>query len=144
MVATALFVNAVAEGLRDKLGIIDSVAGVDSLVLRFDPGKVSPEGARNLLNDDLSAVSVTGRPVSERMTIPVCYGGAHGPDFDNLCTQLGVSPDSLIELHSAQIYRVLTIGFAPGVKTNGVGACGLNRRFGVRPINAQPPGEASG
>lgn len=114
MVATALFVNAVAEGLRDKTGVLDSVAGVDSLVLRFDPETLSPDAAHDLVSEGLSAETFVAPPISKRIVIPVCYGGAYGPDFDKLCAQLDMPPDALIEKHSSQTYRVLTIGFAPG------------------------------
>lgn len=114
MLKTALRVNAVADKLRTRPGVLDSVAGIDSLVMRYDPARLSPEAAKRCVHEYLSAPAQEKSPPPDRIVIPVCYGGAHGPDFDQLSTQLSLSRDALIKTHSAHIYRVLTIGFAPG------------------------------
>jgi inhibitor of KinA len=46
--------------------------------------------------------------------IPVCYGGAFGPDLAELAGLHNLSPQEVISLHTAPVYEVYMIGFVPG------------------------------
>lgn len=46
--------------------------------------------------------------------IPVCYGGAFGPDLDNVAALHGLTPAEVIRRHSSPRYRVQFLGFLPG------------------------------
>ncbi len=46
--------------------------------------------------------------------IPVCYGGASGPDLDAVARLHGLTPDEVIRRHCAPRYRVQFLGFLPG------------------------------
>ena len=46
--------------------------------------------------------------------IPVCYGGAFGPDLDEVATRAGLSADAVIALHTGAVLLVQAVGFAPG------------------------------
>ncbi|MDR6878476.1 5-oxoprolinase subunit PxpB [Bacillus sp. 3255] len=48
------------------------------------------------------------------MEIPVCYGGEFGPDLDEVAAYHHVTAETIIQLHTAHIYPVYMIGFAPG------------------------------
>jgi inhibitor of KinA len=48
------------------------------------------------------------------MEIPVCYGGAFGPDIEEVANHGGVTTEEVVELHSSAIYDVHAIGFTPG------------------------------
>nr|WP_295970266.1 5-oxoprolinase subunit PxpB [uncultured Bacillus sp.] len=52
----------------------------------------------------------------ERQTIqiPVCYGGAYGPDLEFVAVTNHLSLDEVIQVHSSGDYTVHMIGFAPG------------------------------
>lgn len=114
-VDSGLFANAVARALRDKKGVDDAVAGIDTIAMRFDPARIDVEEAYAMLLDAASNTPRnTRRAVAKTIDIPVCYGGEYGPDFDALCTQLKLTPEALITLHSGAAYRVITLGFAPG------------------------------
>ena len=71
---------------------------------------------------DRIAEELTGRlgvlepaPSSGRVrTIPVAYGGRHGPDLDATAELLGMSAGTLAARHAATEVRVLFCGFAPG------------------------------
>jgi KipI family sensor histidine kinase inhibitor len=47
-------------------------------------------------------------------TIPVVYGGEHGPDLGRVADVAGVTQDELVERHASLELRVLFCGFAPG------------------------------
>ena len=113
-VAAALFANAAADRLRPSNGVIDCVAGVDSLVLRFDPSALSPADAKALLAGAIAETPAAVKRAATTIDIPLLYGGEAGPDFDDLCERLSLTPEQLVERHSSQTYCVLTIGFAPG------------------------------
>lgn len=46
--------------------------------------------------------------------IPVCYGGAFGPDIDEVATRAGLRSEEVIALHSGATLLVQAVGFAPG------------------------------
>ncbi len=114
-VDSGLFANAVARALRSNDGVDDAVAGIDSVAMRFDPAHLGVDDAREMLLDATNNTPRnTARAKSKTIDIPICYGGEYGPDFDALCTQLKITADALIKLHSTAPYRVITLGFAPG------------------------------
>ena len=55
-----------------------------------------------------------GAPPARTVEIPVCYGGEFGPDLEFVAQYNGLSEEDVIRLHSAPLYRVHMIGFAPG------------------------------
>lgn len=113
-VALALYVNQVADSLRAHKGVADCVAGIDSIALRFDPAALSAEDAKTLLSSAMATTPADVTQTEQLIDVPVLYGGEAGPDADDLCTLLSLTPEALVRLHSEQTYRVLTIGFAPG------------------------------
>lgn len=114
-VALALYANAVADGLRTENGVIDSVAGIDSIAIRFNPCTMDAESSRDLLARAIRKARFKKTPAPvKKIEIPVCYGGAHGPDSDALCEKNELTFKELTEAHASTTYRVLMLGFAPG------------------------------
>jgi KipI family sensor histidine kinase inhibitor len=52
----------------------------------------------------------TGRTVE----VPVVYGGADGPDLEDLAQRVGTSVQDVVERHASVEYRVFMLGFLPG------------------------------
>ena len=52
--------------------------------------------------------------VERRVVIPVCYGGAEGPDLAAIGAAHGLTADEVVALHSGAEYFVSAVGFAPG------------------------------
>ncbi len=75
----------------------------------------------------------TPMPVSVPIHIPLCYGGAFGPDLDDVARRLDTTPAEIIQLHSTAIYHVYLIGFTPGFAYLG----GMPERLAV-PRKAMP------
>jgi len=114
-VACGLFANAIADAIRAAPGITDAVAGIDSITIRFDPAATNSDSAKRILSEAIDQTPTRQQAAaSTSIDIPVCYGGAHGPDFDDLCTRNSLTPKELIAAHSSQSYCVITLGFAPG------------------------------
>jgi KipI family sensor histidine kinase inhibitor len=81
----------------------------------FDGMRVDPDDVRGWLEaqcrDDTE--SMIAQP-SRLVEIPVRYGGSFGDDIIGAAAELGLAPTELIARHSAPLYTVAMIGFAPG------------------------------
>jgi len=54
------------------------------------------------------------------IVIPVAYGGAHGPDLDDVARTCSCRPEDVIAWHAARTYRVFMVGFMPGFGYLGI------------------------
>ncbi len=109
-------VHAVAARLRRRKPswLRDLVPAYASLGVFFDPAADS-ERVREQLEALLAADGDDAAEYTPRtIDIPVIYGGDHGPDLVDSAAELGLSPTQLIQRHSAAVYTVAMIGFAPG------------------------------
>ena len=119
--AIAAFVARLAA--RPFVGLRECVPAFTTLTVYYDPWLASETGRypqpyarvaaqlRALLADMPAAVATEETEVVE---IPVCYGGAFGPDLDLVAQHSGLSSREVVELHTAPIYLIHLIGFAPG------------------------------
>lgn len=53
-------------------------------------------------------------PPARLVTIPVRYGGADGPDLDDVARLTGLPAGEVIARHAAATYSVRFLGFTPG------------------------------
>jgi inhibitor of KinA len=126
----ALALDRVLEALR-KLeaanlpGTIELTSAYTTIAVFFDPVRVleagAPENAvhewlgdriRAAMTDNIDPAVAATEP--RLVHIPVCYGGKHGPDLDDVARHTGFSPEEVARRHSAGEYRVHCIGFSPG------------------------------
>lgn len=119
--------EALASHLRERGSWLEVVAGIDSVVVRFDTAEFDAEVAA----EQIEALVADGVPPLrasiELLEIPVVYGGDYGPDLDELCSKLGLSNDEFVRLHTGSEYRVDMLGFTPGFAFVG----GLDERLNV-------------
>ncbi len=125
--------QAIAAHLRSTGNWIEVVAGIDSVVVRFDAASEDAQAARSRLEDALKAEIRPLEESQELIEIPVVYGGEYGPDLEELCETTGMTRDEFIALHTGGDYRVEMIGFTPGFVFIG----GLDERLLV-PRREQP------
>lgn len=62
----------------------------------------------------LASLSVPTCAESTAIEIAVCYGGEYGEDLDAVAAHARLDRDEIIARHTAPIYRVAMLGFAPG------------------------------
>ena len=122
-VATA---QRLAEDLRQSGDWIEAVAGVDSVVVRFDIASVQRADAEKRLMEASKLISEPPELSQVIVEIPIVYGGESGPDFDFVCDKLGLTGRELINLHSGE-YTVDMLGFTPGFAYIG----GLDERLKI-------------
>jgi KipI family sensor histidine kinase inhibitor len=95
-------------------GVSEFAPGYRSLLVVFDPLKLSPPELKARITEIASRPGSGGLPPAKLLTVPVFYGGEYGPDLEGVAGHLGISTDEVIRLHAATIYRVYMIGFTPG------------------------------
>ena len=92
-------------------GLIETTPGFSTLLLEFDPAlRPSPNSLASLL-DRLPLPALSAPPPQRVVEVPVHYDG---PDLDRVAAQCGLSPQEVVTLHSAPVYRVQILGFSPG------------------------------
>jgi KipI family sensor histidine kinase inhibitor len=99
-------------GRGDLPGLLGLVPSYAALAVHFDP-LVWDHAA---LARELGRLEAApGDPVPPRtVVIPVRYGGASGPDLGEVAAHCGLSEAEVVARHSAPLYRVHFLGFAPG------------------------------
>jgi inhibitor of KinA len=81
--------------------------------VHFDPLRTDVEAVIR----DLEAAAERAAPLEDtarELTIPVCYGGAHGPDLEAVARFARCPAAAVIATHASCIYRVYMLGFVPG------------------------------
>jgi len=106
--------QALADHLRESGQWLECVAGIASCVARFDLATISPADAGERMLSALRTVPAALEAGKDVVEVPVCYGGDHGPDLDDVCALLGMDRDTFIERHTGEAYRVDMLGFTPG------------------------------
>lgn len=103
-------------------GVTDIVPAFCSIALHYDPAAVGVNGDGRAPYDALVEQLQTllsdaegPRPAESRLfEIPVVYGGAFGEDLAALAQSRDLTPEQAGRIHSAQVYSVYMMGFAPG------------------------------
>lgn len=102
-----------AEKMRRHAEIEEAVSAIRSVTVQFNPLMTSVEQVCDWMAEAIGHAAETAQQ-SERLVIPVRYGGEDGPDLDMVAQSAGLSADELISLHTHKDYPVEMIGFTPG------------------------------
>ncbi len=99
---------------RPPAGVTELVPAYRSLLVIYDPLRTDPQQL-------MTAFTALGRqvrrmdiPAPKTVDIPVCYSDEFGPDIDFVARHNKISVDDVIRQHTAPVYRIYMIGFAPG------------------------------
>jgi KipI family sensor histidine kinase inhibitor len=100
---------------RAPPGIFDAVPGARTLLLLFNPRRMSSE---RIAEEARRGSREEGSPLARRRTveIPVFYdpGAQTGPDLEDLARGAGLTAEAFARRHAAGEYRVAFLGFARG------------------------------
>jgi inhibitor of KinA len=115
-------VHRLAALLRDERlpGVHDLVPAYATLTVHYDPiawaGR--PSAPHEALKSEILRLWRRARtaafPAPRQVEIPVCYGGAFGPDLAEVASLCALTEAEVIARHVAAEYRVYMIGFSPG------------------------------
>ena len=103
--------RALAE--RPFAGFIESVATHRSLLVCFDPSRVSFAEAANALTE-LEAHAVIHDDPKALHEVGVRYGGEEGPDLEAVARRAGLTAAEVVALHTGGEYVAFMLGFLPG------------------------------
>lgn len=95
-------------------GILNLHPAYASVLIDFDPRRLRYEGVEAIVQQRLEATGADSVPETRTIEIPVCYGGAFGPDLEDVARHTGLTPARVVELHASAEYRVYFLGFSPG------------------------------
>ena len=114
-------VNArvVAAGRGDRsgsgsAGVRDVVPTFRSVAIYFDPLRTDFDRLIERLERAAADARRRSTIAREPIRIPVCYGGAFGPDLAEVARYAGMTEGEVIARHAAPVYRVFMLGFVPG------------------------------
>ncbi len=80
----------------------------------YDPLRTGFERLREEILRLHQAADPSLVPQPRTLSVPVVYGGEHGPDLEWVAGFHKISPEQVIALHTGTTYRVYLIGFMPG------------------------------
>lgn len=108
-------VVALAQAICDAAvpGVRDVVPGFASVGVHVDPLRFDAPALEQAVAHAWDVATVAGA-AKRVVDIPVCYGGAHGPDLEAVAASAGCAPELVVARHTAPIYRVYMLGFLPG------------------------------
>lgn len=94
-------------------GIVETVPSYRALLVVVDPLVADITGLRKLLAE-LATTALPDPGAVRLWELPVVYGGAHGPDLDEVAARCAMSARAVVAAHSRREYTVAMIGFLPG------------------------------
>ncbi|AHF76804.1 Allophanate hydrolase subunit 1 [Sodalis praecaptivus] len=108
-------VTALAARVRGAAltGVLSLIPTYRALTVAYDSTQIRQTQLVAQLQELLRQPDAAGQR-AKCWTIPVSYGGEHGVDLADLAALHHLTPQQVIDLHSAALYRVYMIGFMPG------------------------------
>lgn len=137
---------AAARIIRDAsiAGVTDVVPSFVAVAVHYRPDGHGLGPTYSQLVQRIEQLLAPGIPTdsgaSREVEVPVCYGGEHGPDLEDVARAAGITPAEVIALHSDPTCMVFMLGFAPGHAYLGVHDERLNLPRRPSPRTAVPIG----
>jgi KipI family sensor histidine kinase inhibitor len=100
----------------DKLpsGILNLHPAYASVLIDFDPRRRRYSEVEAFVRASAAVAEEQAAYETRTVEIPVCYGGAFGPDLEDVARHTGLTAARVVELHAAASYLVYFLGFSPG------------------------------
>lgn len=95
-------------------GVRAVVPAYRSFAVLYDPLLTELEILKEKINILENERKNVIRLESKIVSVPVCYGGACGPDLDFVSSHTGLTSEEIVAIHSYGEYPIYMIGFTPG------------------------------
>lgn len=95
-------------------GVVESVPTYRSLLVYYDPLRLSAWRLGRRLRALARRADADGAGVCRIFELPVCYGGAFGPDLERVAQHTGLSEQEVVARHAGRAMRIYMLGFLPG------------------------------
>lgn len=103
-----------AMGNQELHGVREIIPTYRSLLLTYDPGITHPDRLCSAIDAIETSLKTQAEEPAKIVEIPVCYGGAFGPDMKNVQAPHALSQDQVIQRHCRPAYLIYMVGFTPG------------------------------
>ncbi len=98
----------------DIPGITESVPTYRSLLVYFEPLRISASELQETICRLHHSTTVHELPKHKLVEIPMTYGGESGPDLELVANHNNLSTKEVVQIHSRARYLIYMIGFMPG------------------------------
>ncbi len=99
---------------RPPAGVQTVVPAYCTLSVVYDPLATSPSDLQHRLHSLEAELAHVQIPEPRTIELPVCYGGAFGPDIEFVARHNQLSVEAVVQRHCAVTYHIYAVGFAPG------------------------------
>ena len=94
-------------------GYIESVPGLTSLTILFDPDATTRAALEQTVQRCIASVDTLSTRARE-WHFPVCYSGELAPDLAEVAAACGLTEEEVVAAHTSRSYVVYLVGFSPG------------------------------
>jgi inhibitor of KinA len=107
---------SLAKVIRARLGtaVRDVVIGYCTVTAYYDPHTIDGDWLSGEIETVAEHQNAETGAIGATIDVPVCYGGALGPDLADVAAFGRCSEDAVIDLHASREYQVYLVGFVPG------------------------------
>ncbi|MGY5353678.1 5-oxoprolinase subunit PxpB [Wenyingzhuangia sp. IMCC45467] len=109
------------------IGVQSLIPAYNSITILFDPLKINQKDLRIFIENTPFDKYENQQIEKNIVEIPVCYQEPYALDLAFVASELGVTKQNIIDIHSAKPYLVYMLGFAPGFMYLG----GLDERLQI-------------
>ena len=95
-------------------GVIETVPAYRSLLIHYDPLKISSTELRDRLETLEQSAEDSEFPEPMVTEVPTVYGNEYGPDLEFVAKHNGLSPEEVVRIHTGNVYLIYMLGFIPG------------------------------
>jgi KipI family sensor histidine kinase inhibitor len=95
-------------------GVASVVPAVHTLLIGFEPLAIDAAALERQVGRLIAGLDRAAAAPPRVVEIAVRYGGADGPDLEEVAARLGLAPSEVVAAHCQAPQHVLMIGFAPG------------------------------
>jgi len=95
-------------------GLLETVPTFRSLALIYDPLLTHPDGLLEQVRNLSLQAAATTHSAARHFSLPVHYGGEHGPDLTSVANLTGLDEQEVVTLHAQTGFTVYMLGFLPG------------------------------
>jgi len=106
-------VTAFKHQLNGRFYKVEMVSAYNSLLIIF-PALIDFESVSATIKSLYNAPRLKATAVKRLWKIPVCYENGFGIDMGDFSTAKGMTPESIIKMHTSSVYTIYCIGFLPG------------------------------
>jgi len=95
-------------------GVIENVPAYTTLLIHYDPLRLSYEDLRKWVRARLDQVNAAVLRKTRLIVVPVEYGGEYGIDLEDVAAACQLDVEEVIRIHTGKTYTIHMMGFTPG------------------------------